>query len=122
MVRIEASPPQLSIYYAGFSLGKWKAELKSAHGETSRTRRLSYSGPEGEWLEGATSGPNGVREEIDFGHKEGNFVVFTMKFLQPDGKRLKTCFIGKMTADKIAGTFVDDSGITGEWTAVRLAK
>jgi len=96
--------------------------LKSAHGETSRTLRLSYSGPEGEWLEGATSGPNGVREEIDFGHKEGNFVVFTMKFLQPDGKRLKTCFIGKMTADKIAGTFVDDSGITGEWTAVRLAK
>jgi hypothetical protein len=34
---------------------------------------------------------------------------------------VKTFLIGKMTGDKIVGTFVDDAGIRGEWTAVREA-
>jgi hypothetical protein len=44
----------------------------------------------------------------------------TWKFVpQPDGKRTRAFWAGKMTGDKIVGTFVDDSGVRGEWTAIR---
>jgi hypothetical protein len=33
---------------------------------------------------------------------------------------VKTFFIGKMSGDKIVGTSVDEAGIRGEWTAVRI--
>jgi len=60
-------------------------------------------------------------DEVDFGHKEGDFLAFILKVSQPDGKPLKTLLIGKMKANKIVGTFVDDAGVTGEWTAVKTA-
>ncbi len=121
-VKIEASPPETIIYYSSLSLGTWKAQLKSAHGKSRRAFKLACSGPNEDWLDGNASGPKGESEEIDFGHKEGNFLAFTMTLSQPDGQHVKTFLIGKMTGDKIVGTFVDDSGIRGEWTAVRIAE
>jgi hypothetical protein len=59
--------------------------------------------------------------ELDFGHKDGNFLVFSLRLRQPDGERVKTFLIGKMNERQIVGTFVDDVGITGEWTAVRVS-
>jgi hypothetical protein len=32
---------------------------------------------------------------------------------------VKVYFVGKVSGGKIKGTFVDDAGTTGEWTAVR---
>ena len=122
IVKIEASPPETIIYYTWLSLGTWKAQLKSAHGKSRRAFKLACSGPNEDWLDGNASGPKGESEEIDFGHKEGNFLAFTMTLSQPDGQHVKTFLIGKMTGDKIVGTFVDDSGIRGEWTAVRIAE
>ena len=43
---------------------------------------------------------------------------FTINHLQPYGKHLRTFLIGKMKDHKIIGTFGDDAGIRGEWTAV----
>jgi TonB family protein len=122
IVEIEASPPVVSLDdFAWLGLGTWKAQLKSAHGEISQVFKLKYSGPKGEWLDGNAIGSKGESEEIDFGHKEGNFLAFTITLSQPDGQHVKTFLIGKMTGDKIVGSFVDDAGIRGEWTAVAVA-
>jgi hypothetical protein len=37
---------------------------------------------------------------------------------QSDEQHLRTFLTGKMTDHKIVGTFVDDAGTRGEWTAV----
>ncbi|MGB2679109.1 MAG: energy transducer TonB [Candidatus Acidiferrum sp.] len=121
IVEIVASPPELSIYYAWLGLGTWKAQMRSAHGKYAPVFKLYSSGPNGDWLDGEALGRNGEKEEIDFGHKEGDFLAFTITISQPDGQHVKTFFIGKMTKDKIVGTFVDKAGIRGEWTAVRVA-
>jgi hypothetical protein len=120
IVRIDASPPAIIIEYAWLGLGTWKAKLKSTHGKSQQMFNLSYSGPDGDWLAANFVGPDTESEEIDYGHKEGNFLAFTKTLSQPDGKHVKTFFIGKMTGDKIVGTSVDEAGIRGEWTAVRI--
>lgn len=122
VVEVQVSPPKVIIDYAWIGLGTWKAQLKSAHGRSSQVLKLAYSGPDGDWLAGSASGPKGEDEEIDFGHKEGNFLAFTITLSQPDGKHMKTFFIGRMSEDKIIGTFVDDAGIRGEWAAVLVGK
>jgi len=119
IVEIEAPPPEGIIDYARLGLGTWKAQLKSGHGKSWQVFNLSYSGPNGDWLAGNAFGPKGESEEIDFGHIEGNFLAFTITLSQPDGQHVKTFLIGKMTGDKIVGSFVDDAGVRGEWTAVR---
>ena len=122
IVEIEASPGVVSLdNLAWLGLGTWKAQLKSAHGKSWQVFKLYFSGPHEDWLDGNALGPKGESEEIDFGHKDGNFLAFSITLSQPDGQHVKTFLIGKMTGDKIVGTFVDDAGITGEWTAVRVA-
>jgi len=125
VVELQAAPQQMHIYWAWADLGKWRAQLKSGHGKTSQVFQLRFSGPEGEWLDGNAVSPNGESEEIDFGYygfKEGrgeNLLGFTIKLSQPDGKHVKTFFVGRIMGDKLVGTFVDDDGIRGEWTAFR---
>jgi hypothetical protein len=120
IVEIKSFPPEIIIDYAWIGLGAWKAQLKSTHGKSSQVFRLFYSGPEGDWLNGSTVGRSGKSEEIDFGHREGDFLAFTIKLSQPDGQHIETFFIGKMMGDKIVGTFVDDAGVKGEWNAIRV--
>ncbi len=122
IVQVEAPTPMIGgIVWGWLDLGTWKAQLNSAHGKTWQVLTLSYSGPNEDWLDGNAVGPRGKKEEIDFGHKEGDFLAFTMNLRQPDGKRIKTFFVGKISKYKIVGTFIDSAGITGEWTAVRSA-
>lgn len=45
----------------------------------------------------------------------------TITLTQPDGKHVKTFLIGKMNGNHIVGTFVDDTGTKGEWSAIRAA-
>jgi hypothetical protein len=120
IVELEAPAPVISIYYADIGLGTWEARLKSAHGKTSLGLKLAYSGPDGDWLYVSPVGKEDD-EEADFGHREGDFLAFVLKVDQPDRKQLKTFLIGKMKANKIVGTFVDDAGVTGEWIAVKTA-
>ena len=123
IVQVEAPTPMIGgIVWAWLDLGTWKTQLNSAHGKTWQVLKLSFSGPNEDWLDGNAVGPKGKKEEIDFGHKEGDFLAFTMNLRQPDGQRIKTFFVGKMSKYKIVGTFIDNAGISGEWTAVRLAE
>jgi TonB family protein len=120
LVEVEVSPTQMSIYYASLDLGRWKSQLASDHGKSRRIFDLSSTGPDGEWLNGKVLGEKGEDEEIDFGRVEGDFVAFTVKLRQPDGKQPMTFFVGNLKGNRIVGTFVDDSGVTGKWTATRL--
>lgn len=124
VVELEAPASETSIYYAHIGLGTWEARLKSAHGKTSLGLKLDYSGADEDWLYVSLVGKKEEEdedEEANFGHREGDFLAFALKVDQPDGKQLKTFLIGKMKANKIVGTFVDDAGVTGEWTAVKTA-
>jgi hypothetical protein len=113
IVQLEAPAPMVGdIVWGWLDLGTWKAHLSSAHGKTWQVFSLSYSGPNEDWLDGNAVGPRGKKEEIDFGHKEGDFLAFTINLRQPDGQQIKTFFVGKISKDKIVGAFTDNAGIT----------
>jgi hypothetical protein len=126
IVEISAGTPMIRIDYGWIYLGKWKAELKSQHGSLSETFRFSFSGPKGEWLDvetGTTPSEDQDGQDNDddeFSRRDGDFLIFSMKLLEPGGKRLETYFVGRMSGDKIAGTFIDEAGVRGTWTATRL--
>jgi hypothetical protein len=120
IIQMVAPAPQISIYYASMGLGKWKAQLTNARGKSSQVFNLSCTGADGEWLDGDAVDPSGKSRESDFGHKDGDMVGFTIKLTQPSGSEVKTFLIGKMIANKIVGTFVDENGERGEWNAVRV--
>jgi hypothetical protein len=120
VVELNAPAPETSIYYSGIGLGTWRAQLKNAQGKSSFLLKLSYTGADADWLDVNTVGGNEEdSEESDFGHLERGFLAFILKVNQPGGKRVRTFLIGKMKVNKIVGTFVDEAGVTGEWTAVR---
>jgi len=52
---------------------------------------------------GESSGDDEDDEAIDFGHREGDFIVFTVKLRQSDGKKPVTFFVGNMKENKIIG-------------------
>jgi Gram-negative bacterial TonB protein C-terminal len=85
IVELNAPAPETSINYAGIGLGTWQAQLKSAHGKTSLVLKLSYTGPAGDWLDVITVGGSEDSEEVDFGHKEGDFLAFILK-VNPMGR------------------------------------
>ncbi len=121
IVQIETTPQLITDAPCGSTLniGMWKTRLNSSHGITSQVLELSSSCFES--LEGTAVGPNRRKEKIDFGYYEFPFLAFTLAVHQPGGRTMKTFFVGKQSKYKIIGTFVDDAGITGDWTAVRLA-
>jgi TonB family protein len=119
IVKIAAAPPNMIIDYASLGLGTWKAQLKGAHGRSWRVFELSYTGADGDWLDARTLNPKGESEESDFGHKEGDFLAFTITLSRLDGQHVKAFFVGKMTGNKIIGTWLDAAGTSGKWTAVR---
>jgi hypothetical protein len=101
-------------------IGTWKTRLNSSHGIASQVLELSSYCYES--LEGTAAGPKGRKEKIEVGYYEDPFLAFTMNVHQPDGRTIKTFFVGKISKYKIIGTFVDDAGITGELTGVRMAE
>ena len=119
VVQLLAPEPKMIVDYADIGLGTWIAQLQSARGKSRQVFNLSYSGPNGEWLEGSAIGPKGDKEEIDWGQKEGKLLGFTIQLVEPDGQRVKTYLVGNLTGDRIVGSFVDETGTAGEWRAVR---
>jgi hypothetical protein len=139
VVRIGASPSQLSVYNANVGLGVWKVQGKSRSGTFQRILELSYSGADEEWLDGrlfrnmsalrkaydynadSDDDDEEEMETTDFGHREDVFVSFIVKLRRPNGRRVPTLFSGVVKENNIAGTFTDRSGETGTWTATRIA-
>jgi hypothetical protein len=126
---------QFQVTWAWLDLGIWNVQLTSNYGKSRRTLELSYTGPNEEWLEAKfVDGKKKVEDEeeeqkedekdedVEYGHKEGEFVAFTAKMDLRDGKRTTTFFVGKMNGDRITGTFVDEAGVTGKWNGVRVKK
>ena len=123
VVQVEAAPPVVIIDYTNVGLGSWKAEFKTQGGVFTEMLVLYYSGPpEGEWVDGNSVGPKGEKEEIEWGHKDGDYLIFAIALRANDGQRMKTVLLGKMIGNRIVGTFVNDSGMRGVWTAVRAEK
>jgi TonB family protein len=120
VVEIAAPLPTIIIDWSWVDRGRWKAQLRSARGSSQRVLEILTSGPEGRWLEGDMISVHGQKEEIDHGYfdEDRNMFGFMLMLSQPKGKPLNTIFIGKISGDKITGTFVDDAGTTGTWTAV----
>lgn len=121
-VKVVVPAPQLIVEYAWIGLGKWKAEYTSPHGKLSQTLEISYSGPHGEWLEVDIPGAPDEKgdDNDDYGKKDGGLLDFNMKLVEPDGQRLKTYLVGRMSGNRIVGSFVDESGVRGTWTATRI--
>jgi TonB family protein len=120
IVEIATPPPIVSIYWGWADRGKWKVQLKSARESSQRVLEMQTSGPQGKWLKGDMVSVYDQKEEIDDGYfdEERNMFGFTVKLNHLKGEPLNTFFIGKISGDKILGTFVDDAGTTGTWTAV----
>jgi hypothetical protein len=123
VVEVAATPEVIGVYYASMGMGRWKASLNSPHGRLLQTWEMSATGPHGEWLDVETLGTADAKdddEEDDYGHKEGEFLIFSKKIVEPDRKRLETYLVGKWSKTRIVGTFVDESGVRGTWTATRI--
>jgi hypothetical protein len=120
-VKVVMPPSQLIVDPVAVRLGTWKAEWTSLHGRLFRTLEFSYSGPDDDESLGVeiVGVPDDDADDY-YGHKDGDFLAFSMKLAEPDGKRLKTYLVGKMTGNKIVGTFVDESGVRGTWTATLI--
>jgi len=121
VVEVAAVPATLTVTYGGRGLGTWKATLTSAHGKSSETFEFVATGRDGEWLDFHVSGETDAEyDEHDYGSVNGDFLTFVTKLKQPGGKNLLTCLSGKMSRDKIVGTFVDELGLRGTWSAIRI--
>jgi Gram-negative bacterial TonB protein C-terminal len=121
VVQIGAGPVEMIVDYTDVGLGSWKAEFKSQDGMFSQVFELYYSGPsKGEWVDGKGVGPKGEKEEIEWGHKDGDYLVFAIALPTNSGRRTKAVLLGKMIGNRIVGTFVNEVGARGEWTAVRM--
>jgi len=119
IVEIAATVPPMTILYADMGLGDWRVQLKSAHGKFSETFSLYSTGQDGEWLEGRIKCGKDDCDELDQGYIKDGLIGFTITLTQPDGQRTRAFWAGSMTRDRIVGTFVDDLGVRGEWTAIR---
>lgn len=122
LVRISALPPPLIIDYAWLSLGRFEVRLKSAYGKSQRQFRFDISGPEDDWLRGETPSGDGNPIETDYGYHGKDFLAFSIALPDSNGKNLMTYFIGKIAPNEktIVGTFVDETGARGQWSARRL--
>lgn len=120
VVELETPAPQINIDYQNRGLGRWKAILRSAKGTSQLTFDLYATGPDSAWLRGTLIDEKGRTEDIDSGDLKDDFMGFIAIVVRPDGKRVKVLFAGKRTKDKITGTYVDENGGTGGWTAQRI--
>jgi hypothetical protein len=107
---------KLTIYYAWH--GKRRAQLVSPQGKSVRVFEFLCSGPNEDWLEGSVLA-EGEPVDFDFGHKKGDFLAFTVVLVPSGGTKRTTFFVGWMKGKEITGTFVDDIGTKGKWTAIR---
>ena len=122
IVEIAEAPPVVNVYWGWADRGLWKANLISPRGGSQQVLvQIMNSGPDGNWISGSVTGARGEKLEIGDGHfdEKRNMFWFTVMLTQLHQKPVSTFFIGKISGRKITGTFVDDSGATGEWSAAK---
>jgi TonB family protein len=121
IVELRVSPPPVIIDYADVGFGRWKGKLKSARGNSQQIFDLFTSGPEadGVWLEGRIVHPPAKDDEIDYGYLKDDLLGFTVNLAGVNKIRVRAFFVGKLSKNKIVGTFVDEDGVRGQWTATR---
>jgi hypothetical protein len=73
-------------------------------------------------VDGYTTGPEGQERDVIESHLDANMLGFDATIIDKYGQRLKFSMIGKMSANKITGVFLNYGGASGTWTAVRSAK
>jgi hypothetical protein len=121
IVDISATPPTVSIYCANpTDLGKWKAQLKSPRGRAELLIEINTGAACNEHaLDGEVTDAHGQKERIDFAYYDPRrkMLGFAVMLTYSKSERLNTSLIGKITQDKLTGTFVDEGGVTGHWTA-----
>jgi len=122
IVEIAAAPPTLNVDYATVKLGAWRAQLDSSHGRISRVFKLASGGSEGKQLQVETLNPASEAEKIVFGYLDDGLLDFEITLTQPHRRHVRTLLIGKLEGTGIIGTFVDDAGVRGQWTAVRIGR
>jgi TonB family protein len=121
-VDVEAQPEVATIGdYTGVDLGRWRVYSKGAAEKSLEFLELTMLGPN---LDGKAVDFRGERTDLDFGYFDNSdaMLAFAVKLKRPDGHPLKAFFVGQWTKDRIAGTFVDDAGASGSWTAVQISK
>jgi hypothetical protein len=121
VVQISVEPPQLIVDYSWVGIGAFKVQLSSSHGRLTKQIFFSFSGPEDDWLSAELLPLGDDIKEADYGHKEGDFLAFTIRLEEPDGQHPETFFVGRLTKNRIVGTFVDDGGVRGTWSAIKFA-
>jgi TonB family protein len=122
IVEINAEPGQLTIDWAWVAIGCFRVRLSSSHGVLTKQIFFSFSGPREQWLSAELLPLGDNIKEADFGRKEGDFLAFTIRLDEPDGKHPETFLVGRLTKNRIVGTFVDDAGVRGNWNGIKFAK
>ena len=124
-VTVEGTPPLINGTWATFDTPPeiWRMELTSSrrvmHAKLSLVN--TYDMPDGYVMNEAPGSAGKKREVIRQGHQDEDMIGFDATVNGSDGKPLKVSVLGKKTGNKIAGVFLDYSGMPGTWKAVRQA-
>jgi hypothetical protein len=99
----------------------WQLEFVSSRGRSHAKLSLvkTYDMPDGYVINEAPGWAGKKREAIRQGHQDGDILGFDATLNGPDGKPLKVSVLGKKSRNKVVGIFLDYSGKSGTWTAVR---
>jgi Gram-negative bacterial TonB protein C-terminal len=119
--QIQADAPTFLGYnYPSIDLGKWQVQINTRTGVLRKTFWISRLEQHGESIEVATKAPSGGCPDYNYGHFDDKFVDFVMG-RSSDDDEFTTIFVGRLTDDKIVGTYVDQNGVTGTWSAVQVS-
>jgi outer membrane biosynthesis protein TonB len=125
VVTVEGTPPLVNGSWETFETPPeiWQMELTSSRGGMQAKLSLVNNDdvPDGYVINEAPGSAGKKREFIRQGHQDEDMLGFDATVSGPDGKPLKVSVLGKKTRNKITGVFLDYSGMSGTWKAVRQA-
>ncbi len=93
----------------------WSLELKTASDDVKAPLILWTYGP---WLRGYTLGSRKQKRSLGDPRVDGDMLGFDAALEDSHGQRLQFSLVGKKSADKMQGIFLDVWGASGTWMAV----
>jgi TonB family protein len=119
LVDLSAEPPIITdAYPAGLDFGTWKAQLKSTGATSQQVFMLVRVGLDDQSIAGAVkNSENG--DEVISGDRRGDLLGFIVKIKHGNRSPRQFFRIGNLSGNRIRGTFIDETGSTGTWSAVR---
>lgn len=125
VVTVEGTVPLVNGSWSTFETPPeiWQIELTSPRGGMHAKLSLVNNDdmPDGYVINEESGSAGKKREFIRQGHQDKDMIGFDATVIGPDGKPLKVAVLGKKTRNKITGVFLDYSGKSGTWKAVRQA-